>query len=52
LGNAAWIAFALLGALLAAYLGVMIFRRAWAYSPWLLDCPCAAAHERGRVTDV
>ena len=35
LGNAAWIAFALLGALLAAYLGVMIFRRAWAYSPWL-----------------
>jgi PAS domain S-box-containing protein len=35
LGNAVWIAFALLGALLAAYLGVMIFRRTWAYSPWL-----------------
>ena len=35
LGKAAWTAFALLGALLAAYLGVMIFRRSWTYSPWL-----------------
>ena len=30
-----WSAFALLGALLVAYLGVMIFRRSWQYSPWL-----------------
>jgi PAS domain S-box-containing protein len=35
-GRAVWIAIALLGALLAAYLGVMVFRRSWAYSP-LLD---------------
>jgi PAS domain S-box-containing protein len=34
-GKAVWTAFALLGVLLAAYLGVMIFRRSWQYSPWL-----------------
>ncbi len=33
--KAVWTAFALLGVLLAAYLGVMIFRRSWQFSPWL-----------------
>jgi PAS domain S-box-containing protein len=33
--KAVWTTFALLGLLLVADLGVMIFRRSWQYSPWL-----------------
>ena len=33
--RAVWVSFAILGALLVAYLGVSIFRRSWDFSPWL-----------------
>jgi PAS domain S-box-containing protein len=34
-GRTVWAAFALLGVALVAYLGFMIFRRSWQFSPWL-----------------
>ncbi len=34
-GKVVWTGFALLGVVAAAYLGVMIVRRSWQFSPWL-----------------